>query len=208
MLLIVVATPPEAQAFSHIPQSRVIVSGVGATSAALATWRALSAQNLTPPSVIVSAGIAGAYDGVEITRAVVSNQIIQADLGVEHEPFLTLQDIGLSIHPTREQQPVFDSWTGSAALAQQTSAIYGNILTLNTVTGSHERAQWLQSRWNAVAEGMEGAGVAQAAALAGIPMLEVRGISNRVGPRDRAGWKIPEALIAARQVLEKLAHII
>ena len=43
---------------------------------------------------------------------------------------------------------------------------------------------------------MEGAGVAAAAARHGVPFAEVRAISNLVGPRDRAAWRIPEALAA------------
>ena len=43
-----------------------------------------------------------------------------------------------------------------------------------------------------------------AALLAGTPALEVRGVSNPVGPRDRAAWRIPEALAATRRGLEGL----
>jgi futalosine hydrolase len=41
---------------------------------------------------------------------------------------------------------------------------------------------------------MEGFGVATAAAAFGVPVLELRTISNAVGPRDRAAWRIPAAL--------------
>jgi len=58
----------------------------------------------------------------------------------------------------------------------------------------------------AVAEDMEGYGVAIACRLAGVPLDIVRGISNTAGDRDHAGWRIDEALAAAadlaRQVME------
>jgi len=41
---------------------------------------------------------------------------------------------------------------------------------------------------------MEGAAVARVAAAFGIDWLEVRAVSNLVGPRDRAAWRITEAL--------------
>ncbi len=41
---------------------------------------------------------------------------------------------------------------------------------------------------------MEGFGVAEAAAAHGVPALELRAVSNPVGPRDRAAWRIGEAL--------------
>jgi futalosine hydrolase len=43
---------------------------------------------------------------------------------------------------------------------------------------------------------MEGYGVATAAAAAGVPFAELRTISNPVGPRDRAAWRLGEALAA------------
>jgi futalosine hydrolase len=43
---------------------------------------------------------------------------------------------------------------------------------------------------------MEGYGVGCAAAGAGVAFAELRTISNPVGPRDRAGWRITEALAA------------
>ncbi len=43
---------------------------------------------------------------------------------------------------------------------------------------------------------MEGFGVAEAAAAHGVPVLEFRTISNAVGPRDRAAWRIGPALNA------------
>lgn len=50
---------------------------------------------------------------------------------------------------------------------------------------------------NALAEDMEGFGVALACALAGVPCDIVRGISNRAGDRDKSNWRIAEALAAA-----------
>ncbi|HYN93641.1 MAG TPA: futalosine hydrolase, partial [Pilimelia sp.] len=41
-----------------------------------------------------------------------------------------------------------------------------------------------------------GYGAACAAAGAGVPFAELRAISNAVGPRDRAAWRIADALTA------------
>jgi futalosine hydrolase len=49
----------------------------------------------------------------------------------------------------------------------------------------------------AVAEDMEGYGVALACQLAGVPLEIVRGISNTAGDRDKARWQIEPALEAA-----------
>jgi futalosine hydrolase len=51
---------------------------------------------------------------------------------------------------------------------------------------------------------MEGFGVAEAAAAHGVPVLEIRAVSNPVGPRDRAAWRIPDALRALRAAFAAL----
>jgi futalosine hydrolase len=52
----------------------------------------------------------------------------------------------------------------------------------------------------AVAEDMEGYGVALACRLAGVPLAIVRGISNTAGDRDKARWQIEPALAAAAEL--------
>ncbi|PPS69089.1 Futalosine hydrolase [Streptomyces sp. MH60] len=52
---------------------------------------------------------------------------------------------------------------------------------------------------------MEGFGVAEAAAAHGVPVLELRAVSNPVGPRDRAAWRIGEALAALTDAFGKLS---
>ena len=63
------------------------------------------------------------------------------------------------------------------------------------MTGSRAGADRLLERYpDAVAESMEGAGVAAAAALHGVPVAELRSISNLVGPRGE--WQLANALEA------------
>ncbi|EFL40722.1 conserved hypothetical protein [Streptomyces griseoflavus Tu4000] len=61
---------------------------------------------------------------------------------------------------------------------------------------------------DALAEGMEGFGVAEAAVAQGVPVLEVRAVSNPVGPRDRAAWRIGDALTALTEGFGKLAPVL
>ncbi|MDG4862637.1 futalosine hydrolase, partial [Streptomyces sp. T-3] len=60
----------------------------------------------------------------------------------------------------------------------------------------------------ALAEAMEGFGVAEAAAVHGLPVLEIRAISNPVGPRDRAAWRIGDALAALTEAFGKLVPVL
>ncbi|GMA16093.1 futalosine hydrolase [Deinococcus metallilatus] len=203
-VLIVVATAGEAARLADLP-ARVEVSGVGPVAAALATQRALTRERF---DLAVSAGIGGAYPGSGLNPGdlAVSSVIVQADLGArDGERFLDLAALGLSVLPDAAHPGIFPAWDGAARLASAVGAACGPTLTLSTVTGTAERAAELARRYpGALTEGMEGAGVAHAALLAGVPALEVRGVSNPVGPRDRSTWCIPEALAATRRGLEVL----
>jgi len=53
---------------------------------------------------------------------------------------------------------------------------------------------------DAVAEDMEGFGVAVACRLAGLPLAIVRGLSNTAGDRDKSRWTIEPALAAAAEL--------
>lgn len=56
----------------------------------------------------------------------------------------------------------------------------------------------------AVAEDMEGFGVAMACRLVGVPLTIVRGISNIAGDRDTSQWRIRDALAAAADLTSSL----
>lgn len=206
-MLIVVATHAEAERLRDLP-AETVVSGVGPVAAALATAGALSRG---PFELAVSAGIAGAYPGSGLRSGdlAVSSRIVQADLGArDGGAFLTLGALGLSVLPGAAHEGDFAAWPGGADLAARLGAGYGPLLTVNTATGDAETAADLVRRFpGALTEGMEGAGVAHAAALAGVPALEVRGVSNAVGPRDRAAWRLGEALAATRRGLVELLEL-
>jgi futalosine hydrolase len=74
-------------------------------------------------------------------------------------------------------------------------AVVGDVLTVSTVTGTASTTAALLARHpGAVAEAMEGFGVASAAHQAEAAFVELRTISNLVGPRDREAWRMAEAL--------------
>ncbi|NJK43420.1 MAG: futalosine hydrolase [Pleurocapsa sp. SU_196_0] len=205
-LLVVVATPLEAERLPALRDARVVVSGIGAVNAALATQAAILESR---PRLAVSVGIAGAYPwgGASIGEVIVASRCVYAGLGAEDdEEFLNLELLGFPLLETRGSRVFNTIPTAQEHLefARVTHAKIGEILTLETVTGSERSLERLQRLHpNAIAEAMEGAGVAHAAALHGIPALEVRGISNAVeAGRHRESWRIGVALDALHDALE------
>ncbi|MFD8782305.1 futalosine hydrolase [Kitasatospora sp. NPDC059599] len=177
----------------------VLAAGVGPAAAAAATSAALAAH---PYALAVSAGIAGGFaPHAPVGATVVADAVVAADLGAETpEGFADVTELGFGT--VRHTPPPAAVALVAQALA---GAVTGPVLTVSTVTGSAERAAVLAARHpGAAAEAMEGFGVAEAAARHGVPALELRTVSNPVGPRDRAAWRIGEALAALERAFAAL----
>jgi futalosine hydrolase len=207
-LLIVVATPLEAERLPKLEGARVVVSGIGAVNAALATQAAILEAK---PRLALSVGIAGAYPwgGAGIGEVVVSSACLYAGLGAEDgEDWLDLERLGFTLTPGRVEDSSLGNALPSSSLglefARVTGSKHGEILTLETVTGSQRSLERLRRFYpDALAEAMEGAGIAHAATLHDVPALEVRGISNMVETRrNREAWRIGAALEGLHGALE------
>nr|WP_169749731.1 futalosine hydrolase [Streptomyces aureocirculatus] len=189
------------------PVVELLVAGVGPAAAAAATARALALADAagTPYDLVVSAGIGGGFQwDAPVGSLVVADAVTAADLGAETpDGFLPVTDLGFG-RVTHEPPPSL-----VAAVAAATGAAVGTVLTVSTVTGTAERAAALRARHaRALAEAMEGFGVAEAAALYGLPVLELRAVSNPVGPRDRAAWRIGDALAALTGAFGKFTPVL
>lgn len=185
----------------------LLAAGVGPAAAAARAATALTAAAVAgePYTLVVSAGIAGGFaPAAPVGSLVVADAIVAADLGAQTpEGFVPVTELGFGT--TRIEPPA----ELARAAADLTGAGLGAVLTVSTVTGSAERAAELTDRHpGALAEAMEGFGVAEAAAAHGVPVLEVRAVSNPVGPRDRAAWRIGEALAALSDAFRTLVPVL
>lgn len=195
----------------QIPVLDVLAGGVGPTAAAVATATALAASPYDPPyHLVVSAGIAGGFPPhAPIGSLVVSDAIIAADLGAETpDGHLPVEELGFgrSVHHPPAELTARMAEVLNADPA--TSAVLAPVLTLSTVTGTSARAAALAARHpRAAAEAMEGFGVAEAAAAHSVPCVEIRAISNAVGPRDRGSWQIGPALDSLRHAFALLTPV-
>lgn len=201
-ILVVTSVDAECRAIvAALPRGsavRVVVGGVGPAEAAAATSAELARGGV---DLVLSAGIGGGFASMHAGDVAVASVIEFADLGAESpDGFIPLPDLGLG----RARYEVAAKL--AVQLADRTGGRLGTVLTVATATGTAESAAQLARRYpDAVAEGMEGAGVAAAAAYHAVPVAEIRAISNQVGPRDRESWRIDDALAAlARAVAAAL----
>ena len=221
-LLVVVAVDAEAEAVlrglgpaGRLPvpggvlhrarDADVLAAGVGPAAAAAGAATALALHRY---ALVVSAGIGGGFaPHAPVGSVVVADAIVAADLGAETaEGFADVTALGFGT--VRHTPPPAAVRLLADALADAgPPRVTGAVLTVSTVTGSAARAVGLTTRHpSAAAEAMEGFGVAEAAARYGLPALEIRAVSNAVGPRDRSAWRIGEALTALERVFAALPY--
>ncbi|CAM4036135.1 futalosine hydrolase [Paenibacillus alkaliterrae] len=213
-VLIVTAVAAEKEAVQRGLQggssAHVIAAGVGSAASAASTAAALAAA---PGAyrLVISAGIGGGFGGkADIGSLVVADSIVAADLGAETPDcgFLSLDELGFG----SSRIEVNEAWSNrvyDAIYSAGLSVCTGPALTVTTATGSAETTAALAGRVpGAASEGMEGHGVAVAASGFGIPVVELRAISNPVGPRDRAAWRIGDALAALEAATKAIREVI
>lgn len=187
-----------------------IISGIGKANAAHAATLLIEKFS---PSAVISFGIGGAYPSANLR----AGDIAIADKELYGDEGLLLKD---SFHKTdvmgipllkKSRKKYFNEFPLDKSLVKKAMKVIpphpplakggevdlkiksGTFVTVSTVTGTDKRARELEKRFNAICENMEGAAVAHVCAMYGIPMLEIRGISNIVEDRDRSKWDIKRA---------------
>lgn len=188
----------------------VATIGFGPVAAAARTSALLA--ELTPSRVVL-VGIAGTYDAdvLPVGSASEFDAVAIEGIGVgEGERLLAPPALGFPQWPGASAQTAIHDRIALAPFAPRAGAARV-LLTTCAASDSAELAARRRSRGAGafgeavLAEDMEGFGVALACSLAETPLAIVRGISNVVGDRDPAHWRIPSALSAARELA--LAHL-
>jgi len=210
-VLVVVATEAERPAGAF----DVLVCGVGKSGAAARTaaWLAGRGPDDAPVAAVVSFGVAGAYpsSGLAVGDVVVASEVALLDEGLETgERFVPFARPGMDV-PGAAWTPcdaaLVDRLVSGPPRAFQVVA--GRVGTVSVCAGTSRLAEE-RGRHGVVAEGMEGAAVALAAAARGVescvPFVEVRGISNLCGPRDGAPFDLVTAVRNAAEVLALLVR--
>jgi futalosine hydrolase len=177
VILIVAATELEA-ALVTSADADVRVCGIGPVEAALATARALADGR---PRAVIQIGIAGAQTLPNGAIALGSEAV-----------YCDVLDPGARIPRITRVEP--DAGLLAAARRALPAAHVLPIGTTGRVGGGV----------GCEVEAMEGFGALRAAAIAGVPAVELRSISNAVADHDRSRWRIDEALAALGAAVPRL----
>ena len=185
----------------------VVITGVGGikTSVALLQSPFVLSSN-SPIDLALQVGIAGAYRKTRLLGELV--EVVQeqfGDIGAMDDDFnfhtigeLGFEDIhafpfeaGCILNHTTEQKH---------GIGEALPKVAGN--SVNMVNGQQVMIQKLVQKFPRIeVETMEGAAFFYACKQLGLPFCQIRAISNYVEPRNRANWKVIEAVEALNTFL-------
>jgi futalosine hydrolase len=173
-------------------QIEVCITGVGAVAT---TWALAKIFPQFQPDWCVQAGIAGSLDPALSPGSVV--HVVSdtfADAGAEDRDgsLLSIFDLGFSDPNTFPYRNGLLVNLEAESIKFLPSAHGITVQRAHGYAPSIERIR--QAYPDAAVESMEGAAFAYACLMAGLRYVQIRSISNRVEPRDRAAWNIPLAV--------------
>ena len=195
MILVVCAVAKELSHWKPRPHVEMLATGIGPVEAAASVARMLA---LSKPECVINAGIAGGFAGrAKIGDAFAIETDYLAELGLEGGAPPPAMAGGSRLIAQAESDPAL------LQTARNVGARIGNAITVATITGTQSRATDLAERFEAEVEAMEGFAVLRCAAVAGVPAIELRGISNVVGPRESSGWDFEAGARAVSALLDR-----
>ena len=155
-----------------------LVCGIGPVEAATVTARHIA---LSPPDAVLHVGIAGAR-GITPGGLVIGSESHYSDIEAEI--------------------PVVDRVEPDAGLLELVRGALPDALVLPIGTSAA-----VGGASDVRVEGMEGFGVLRACALAGVPAVELRAISNEISEGDRSRWRIGRALEALSDAIPRVLEV-
>ena len=200
-ILLVAATSGEvpAAAANLAGGVDILDTSEGMVATAVHCARALTS---TPYDLAHNIGVCGAFGSAHPPGTVV--HVVSdclAELGAQDgSAFLTVHELGLlgkDDPPFRDGLLVNSRPPVLQALASL-PAVRG--ITVNTVHGHEPDIEHVSRRFKPDIETMEGAAFMYACLLHGVPFAQVRAVSNVVERRNRAAWKMGDALAALAKV--------
>ena len=154
--------------------AETLACGIGPVEAAAATARAIAERR---PNAVLHVGIAGAR-GLAATSVVIGAEAVYED-------------------PVGPLVPARVEPDARLVAAARRALPEAHLLPIGT--SAHVRGAC-----NCDVEAMEGFAVLRAAALADVPAVEVRVVSNDVDEPDRARWEFDRALTTLAEILPRL----
>jgi len=202
-VLITAATSMElASLKQQIPQHSKLsihyaVTGVGVVSTVYHLMELLNREQF---EMMLQVGIAGSFNNdLSVGTAVNIEKEVLAEMGVqEKNEYKDIFSLNLA---DRNERPFSDGGLLNPYqhLLSKSGLINTIAVTNNTISTDEMIIDRYKNKYMASIESMEGAAFHYVGIMRSIPFLQIRGISNYVGERNKQHWKIKEALHAATE---------
>ena len=148
----------------------------------------------------MNAGLGGAFDGA----AQIGDGVVVAEDAME----ISLED-GTPLNLPRGERTVEEARSEPSLVARLRAKGFPVLrgITVARVTSTEETARRLAASHHAQVESMEGFAALRAAQRAGVPAIEVRGISNRCGARESSAWDFAAGIAGLARVSNALFEL-
>lgn len=171
----------------------VLITGPGLMAATHSLTRQIG---LKRPDLVIQAGIAGCFDKKTPLGSIVAvKREVVADEGVtEGKRFNTLFDLRLikgNQFPFKNGRLVNPD-TDNFIKKNGFKAVNG--VTVNQISTDPRQIKGYHLRYKAFVESMEGAALHYVCLQSAIPFLQLRGVSNYVGERDKSKWNFQKPI--------------
>ena len=181
---------------------QVLVTGVGIMASTYSLTNYLAQHK---PQLIIMVGIAGTYNKLtELGTVVAVKKDTIADMGVaENGRWVDMFDLKML---TKNAQPYTNKWlvNDNKTLLKRTKLPLVNAVTINQIATQKKAIALIATTYKPHIETMEGAALHYVALQHQIPFVQIRGISNYVGDRNKSHWQIKKAIENSNQVLINL----
>ena len=169
----------------------ILISGIGLTSSAYSITKQLQIRK---PDIVVQAGIAGCFDKnfplgsvVAIRQDAIGDQAV-----IERGNLKTLFDLKLV---KQNQFPFSKGWLiNKSEVLKKIKLKKVKGISVNEITSSTQKIKLYKDVFEPIVETMEGAALHYVCLMEKIPFLQMRGISNYAGERNKKKWDMNNSI--------------
>lgn len=167
------------------------VSGVGILPATVSLMKMISKEQ---PDLVMQIGIAGSFDKkIKLGEVVAIKEDAIIDGVEEKGVWNDIFDLKLT---KPDAKPFYKKKLVNREIKKWNKKKFTmvNAMSVSEISVDKKRIDLLQKKYNSVVESMEGAALHYICLDADIPFLQLRSISNYVGERNKANWKLEDAI--------------
>jgi len=210
-ILVVAATAKEITPFIELTRTGglnnnidILISGIGLTAS---TYHLAKQLALKKYGLVIQAGVGGSFDlTIPLGAVVAVKQDAIADQSVvELERLKTLFDLNLV---PQDQYPYKKGWliNPNKEVLKKTKLKIVKGISVNQISTSKQMIKFYRDVFDPVNESMEGAALHYVCLMENVPFVQIRGISNYIGERNKQKWDMMASIFNLNETLIKIIN--